>query len=198
MKKILFYSLAVILGGCVPVLSLHQLYTKESIVFEEKLLGVWVDDPNNPETTWDFERPEKQDPNDKAYRLTFSGKDGKKGLFTAHLVKLDNKLFLDVYPAESPCDVEDPNKVRWPFNIFFMVPAHTFLKVGSIGPELKMSLTNQDKIKEFITENPQAVRHEIVEENVVFTASPKELQEFIKKYADDKRVFVDEMVLQHK
>jgi len=35
-KKVLFYLLAVLLGGCVPVLSLHSLYTK---------------DPNVPEST---------------------------------------------------------------------------------------------------------------------------------------------------
>lgn len=46
-KKLLFYSLAAILGGCVPVMSLHPLYTEKDVLFEEKLLGSWVDGPNN-------------------------------------------------------------------------------------------------------------------------------------------------------
>ena len=53
-KKFLFYLLAALLGGCVPVMSLHSLYTEENVVFEEKLLGTWVDDPNSPETIWEF------------------------------------------------------------------------------------------------------------------------------------------------
>jgi len=46
-KKLLFYSLAALLGGCVPVMSLHPLYTEKDVLFEEKLLGRWVDGPNN-------------------------------------------------------------------------------------------------------------------------------------------------------
>ena len=43
-RKLLFYLLAVLLGSCVPVMSLHPLFTKEHLVFEEKLLGTWADD----------------------------------------------------------------------------------------------------------------------------------------------------------
>ncbi len=31
-KKLLFYLLAALLGGCVPVMSLHSLYTEEDEV----------------------------------------------------------------------------------------------------------------------------------------------------------------------
>jgi hypothetical protein len=34
-KKVLFYVLAGILAGCVPVMSLHPLYTEQDTVFEE-------------------------------------------------------------------------------------------------------------------------------------------------------------------
>ena len=59
-KKLLFYLLAGLFGGCLPVMSLHPLFTEETIVFEEKLLGIWVDDPNDPETTWEFKQFNKQ------------------------------------------------------------------------------------------------------------------------------------------
>ncbi|MHC4171297.1 MAG: hypothetical protein ACYSWQ_30560 [Planctomycetota bacterium] len=49
-RKLLFYMLAGLLGGCVPVMSLNPLYTKDSLVYDDKLLGTWVDDPNEPET----------------------------------------------------------------------------------------------------------------------------------------------------
>lgn len=194
-KKILFYLLAALLGGCVPVMSLHSLYTKENVVFEEKLLGTWVDDPNSPETIWEFRRIDKTK---KEYKLIISDDENKKGSFVAHLVKLENSLFLDVFPDEFPCDTEDPNKTDWLYNVFFLVPAHTFIKIDSIEPQLKMRLTNDDKMEELLKEDPNAVKHTSIEDRLILTASTKELQAFVLKYADDNRVFTDEIVLGRK
>ena len=191
-KKILFYLLAALLGGCVPVMSLNALYTKENVLFEEKLLGTWVDDPNNPETTWVFDRMEE--PN--AYNLVFSDKEGKKGSFVVHLVKLEDSLFLDVFPDEFPCDTDDPNKTDWLYNVFFLVPAHTFIKIDAIQPQLKMRLTNEEKLmEELLEDDPNAVKHTSIKGRIILTASTKELQAFVLKHADDNRVFTDEVVL---
>ncbi|MCH7556007.1 MAG: hypothetical protein IIB56_00960 [Planctomycetes bacterium] len=191
-KKILFYLLAVLLGGCVPVMSLHSLYTKENVVFEEKLLGTWVDDPNGPEVIWEFTHIDEPK---NAYKLIFSDDKGKKGSFVAHLVKLENSLFLDVFPDEFPCDTEDPNKTDWLYNVFFLVPVHTFIKIDSIEPQLKMRLTDDDKMAELLKEDPNAVKHTSIEDRFILTASTKELQAFVLKYADDNRVFTNEVVL---
>jgi len=191
-KKILFYLLAALLGGCVPVLSLHSLYTKENVVFEEKLLGTWVDDPNSPENTWEFERIDEPR---NAYKLIFSDNKGKKGSFVAHLVKLQNRLFLDVYPSELPWEPDDPNEVKWLYNSFLLIPAHTFMRIDSIEPQLKMRLTNNDKMEELLEEDPNAVKHTSIEDRLILTASTKELQAFVLKYADDNRVFTNEVVL---
>ncbi len=191
-KKILFYLLAALLGGCVPVMSLHSLYTKENVVFEEKLLGTWVDDPNSPESTWEFRRIDEPK---NAYKLILSDDKGQKGSFVAHLVKLENSLFLDVFPDEFPCDTEDPNKTDWLYNVFFLVPVHTFIKIDSIGPQLKMRLTDDDKMAELLKEDPNAVKYMSIEDRLILTASTEELQAFVLKYADDSRVFPDEIVL---
>jgi hypothetical protein len=191
-KKILFYLLAALLGGCVPVMSLHSLYTKENVVFEEKLLGTWVDDPNSPETIWEFRRIDEPK---NAYKLIVSDDKGKKGSFVAHLVKLEDSLFLDVFPDEFPCDTEDPNKTDWLYNVFFLVPVHTFIKIDSIEPQLKMRLTDDDKMEELLKEDPNAVKHMLIEDRLFLTASTEELQAFVLKYADDSRVFTDEIVL---
>lgn len=191
-KKLLFYLLAVLLGGCVPVMSLHSLYTKENVVFEEKLRGTWVDDPNSPESIWEFKRIDEPK---NAYKLIFSDDKGQKGSFVAHLVKLRNKLFLDVYPDELPWEPDDPNKVKWLFNSFFLIPAHTFIKIDSIEPQLKMRLINDGKMEELLKEDPNAVKHTSIEDRLILTASTKELQAFVLEYADDNRVFTDEVVL---
>lgn len=194
-KKLLFYLLAVLLGGCVPVISLHPLFTDENIVFEEKLLGTWTDDPNSPEAAWEFKRIAEPE---KAYKLIFSDDKSKKGSFVARLVKLENRLFLDAYPAPLPWEPEEPNDVKWPYNSFFLIPAHTFMRIDSIEPRLKMRLTDDDKMEKLLKENPDAVKHTSVEDRLILTASTKELQTFVLKYADDDRVFTGEIVLDHK
>jgi len=191
-KKLLFYLLAALLGGCVPVMSLHPLFTEETLVFDEKLLGTWVDDSN--ETTWQFGNSNKSD---KAYEFIFTDNDGK-GSFVALLVKLQKNLFLDIYPDKLPCDEKDPNKVEWMYNTLFFMPVHTFIKINGIEPELKLQLTDDDELKKLLKENPNAVEHTSTEDKFVLTASTEELQAFVVKYADDSRVFTAEVVLARK
>lgn len=190
-KKFLFYLLAILLGGCIPVLSLHPLYTDKDAVFEEKLLGTWIDDSNG---IWEFKDPNRQE---KVYGLIIVGQKGEKGSFDAHLTKLQNKLFLDAFPAESPWG-EDPNKIDWHFNAFFFVPFHTFIKINSTEPELKLQLTDDDDMKKLLKEDPNAVKHESVKDGFILTASTKELQAFVLKYANDDRLFTEEIVLHRK
>ena len=194
-KKLLFYTLAVILGGCVPVISLHPLYTEKDIVLDKKLYGTWVDDANNPETTWEFKSIDEPK---NAYKLIFAGEEGMKGSFVAHLVKLQDELFLDIFPSELPWEPEDPNKMDWPYNTFFLIPAHTFIKIDSIEPQLKLRLTLESKMEELLEENPSAVEHTSVGERLVITGSTKELQAFVLKYTDDERVFADQVTLSRK
>jgi hypothetical protein len=192
-KKLLFYMLAVLLGGCIPVMSLRPLYNEKDVKFDEKLLGTWVQEDN--ETTWEFTRAEEPK---NAYKLILSDEEGKKGLFIAHLVKLQNRLFLDVYPGKMPWEEEEAENMDWAYNSIFLIPGHTFLKIDSIELKLKMAWINEDAMKELLKENPGAVKHIVVEDRHVLTASIKELQAFVLKYADDSRVFSAEINLVQK
>ena len=194
-KKFLFYLLATLLGGCVPVMSLHSLYTEEDVVFKENLVGTWVDDPDSPKTTWEFSRAGAKE---KAYKLVYSDDEGKKGSFVVHLVKLENRLFLDVLPSQFPSEQQDWEKMKWAYNFFFFVSAHTFIKIDSIEPQLKMRRTINDEMKELFKEEPNAVKHELVGDEIILTASTKELQAFVLKYAYDIRVFPAKIVLTRK
>ena len=194
-KKFLFYLLAALLGGCVPVMSLHSLYTEEDVVFKENLVGTWVDNPDSPKTTWEFSRAGAKE---KAYKLVYSDDEGKKGSFVVHLVKLENGLFLDVLPSQFPSEQQDWEKMKWAYNFFFFVSAHTFIKIDSIEPQLKMRRTINDEMKELFKEEPNAVKHELVEDEIILTASTKELQAFVLKYAYDIRVFPAKIVLTRK
>jgi hypothetical protein len=51
---------------------------------------------------------------------------------------------------------------------------------------------------ELLKENPSAVEHTSVGDRLVLTGSTKELQAFVLKYADDERLFTDEVALSRK
>ncbi len=201
-KKVLFYGLAALLGGCVPVISLHPLVTKDTLVFDQRLIGAWADDP---ETTWEFARSTPSDADalpdvldgqgDKVYRLDFRDEEGRKGAFLACLVELGDKLFLDVFPRTFPSGDQEAEKTDLPYNTLFFVRAHTFIRVNEIGNQLKMCLTDDEAFKKLIDAEPNAIESTSGDTTPVVTASTKVLQAFVLKHADDDQLFANEVVL---
>jgi hypothetical protein len=208
MNKLVPYCLAVLMVGCVPIISLHPLFTKEIIAFEEKLLGTWVEDSDKPQVTWEFARLEAgaaerlpadlRDQIQKCYRVTVIDDKGQKGSFAGCLVKLQDRLFLDVLPDKFPGGEQDPEKMKLAYNAFFFMPVHSFVRVNSIGEQLKIRLTDDDGFKKLLEAEPKAVKYDMIDERPVLTASTAELQTFIAKYADDERLFPSDLTLTRK
>lgn len=172
-KKAAFYLLAVMLGGCV-LSSLHPLYTDEELIFEEKLIGKWSDEDN----MWEFRAGE---PNTYQMRVF----DGQEGRFVAHLVKLEDMLFLDIFPDS--VTLGEPQA----FYGFHILPVHTFMKVEQIEPKLQLRMMDYGKVSEILKEDPNLLKHEVVEDRIVLTASTEQLQEFIVEYAGEGGVFAE-------
>ena len=177
MKKMLTVIAAVcFIVGCIP--SLHPLYTENDLVFEKSLVGTWTDE--NPDNTWAFSQS-----GDKEYKLIYT-EDGKPGEFVAHLLKIKDRMFIDLYPAEPELKTDNG------FYKAHLIPAHTFMLVKQIEPTLQMAFLNPDKLKEIIAKDPKAVKHEKLgtdDDRDIFTASPKELQDFIMKNIDTPDFF---------
>jgi hypothetical protein len=209
MRKFLPYLVVVFLAGCTPVLSLHPLYTEETITFEEKLLGIWIADPNEPGATVEFARleadaierlpAELRDQVQKCYRTNIIDK-GRKGSFVACLVKLQDRLFLDIWPDKFPSDEQDPNNMKLAHNAFFFLPVHIFARVSSIGDQVKVRLlVDVDKgFKKLLKAAPKAVEYTTLGEQLILTASTPELQTFVTKYANDERLFPTGLTLNRK
>jgi hypothetical protein len=113
-KNLLCYMLAVLLGGC--VLSLHPLYNKKDLIFEEKLLGTWIQ--NDSSETWQFKRAHSN----KHYEVLYIDDKGKKATFDAGLGKLNSMMFLDIFPQEPELNENDYYK-------FHILRAHSFIKI---------------------------------------------------------------------
>jgi len=175
--KMLIFLTTVLLAGCIP--SLHPLYTEKELVFEEGLLGSWCENETDKTNSWQFERA-----GEKAYKLIYTDSDGEKGPFEVHLVKLDDMLFLDLYPAEVEIKASKFYKMH-------LLPAHTFMKIEAMDPNLQMSMMDPEKMKKMLEADPNLLKHEIENNNPVLTASTAELQEFMKKHANDEGLFGD-------
>lgn len=207
-RKVMFYCLAGLVAGCVPIVSLHPLFSKENIAFDEKLLGTWIGDANSTGTVWEFARfdessatslpKELQGEFKRFYRLDMEDREGHKGSLAACLVKLGNRSFLDIFPNQYPSGESDIEKVKLLYNAFFYIPSHTFVRVDSIGDALRMHLTDDEEFRKFVDAEPKAVEYTATEERPILTASTKELQAFVIKYADDKRLFPTELTLTRK
>ncbi len=72
---------------------------------------------------------------------------------------------------------------------------HSFAIIDSIEPKLKMRWIVNDALKKLLEKDSNAVKHEVVEDRVILTASSAELQAFVLKYADDCNVFSAEVIL---
>jgi hypothetical protein len=181
-KKVVFCLLAVVvLGSCLPSLpSLHPLYTDETLTFEEKLIGKWLDG----NTIWEFKKE-----GEKAYDMRVF--DGKEGLFKAHLVNLGDMMFLDIFPdGKTLEDMQDLYKVH-------IVPAHTFMKIEQMDPNLVLRMMDPDEVSKLLENDPNLLKHERVDDGIVLTASTEQLQEFMLKYANEEGVFGDASNLTH-
>lgn len=201
-------AVAALLAGCVPIMSLHPLATQETVAFEEKLLGTWVDEGETSEFTWEFARleadtagklpPEWRDYASQGYRVNVTGEKGEKGTGAAFLVKLRDKLFLDIIPDKFPSGEQDIEATRLPYNALFFLRVHTFVRVASLGDKLTLGLTDDEKFQKLLEAEPNAVKHDTIDDRTVLTASTPELQTFVTKYGADERLFSTVMNLRRK
>lgn len=167
--------LALAMSSCVP--SLHPLYTEEDVVFEPDLVGTWSE--GDDDDTWTF----AQD-GGKAYKLVFADEPDTKGEFKVHLVKLEGRLFLDLFPGEPELEANDFYKLH-------LLPLHTFMQVRRITPTLEMSMIDPDWLGKLLENDPRALPHERTKDHLVLTAKPKELQAFLLKHAANEDAWGD-------
>jgi hypothetical protein len=175
---ILFFVLG--MTGCF-VLSVHPLYFEKDLIFESGLVGTWGEKAHEEDLAelWIFQKS-----GDKSYRLTIKLKDEGEGIFEAHLLKLGEHLFLDLFPEEPETGSE--------FYNMHVIPAHSFIRVSLEGHVLRMGFFDLDWLQKNIEENKVSIKHERRDDMIVLTASTKELQEFVQKHWEEAFRFEEE------
>ena len=94
-----------------------------------------------------------------------------------------------------PWESDDPNKVEFLYNTFLMIPAHSIMKIDSIGMQLKLRLTETDKLQDLLDKHLGEIEYKIIDNRIILTASTRDLQAFILKYSEDDRLFPDRITL---
>jgi len=185
-----------LLPGCVR--SVHPLYKQDDIIFDSSLLGAWT--AVDKDSSWQFVKS-TEDKHDQSYRLVVTNNDGQPGTFLAHLVTLGEHRFLDLYPVAPKISNNGFYKLHYQ-------PAHTFIRVERDGDRLSLAPLHIGWVNKYLSENPDAVTHTRVtpsghptamedakDRTVLLTAPTAELQQFLKKHADNSDAFADPIEL---
>ncbi len=179
MRKITIILLfGLLLFGLACVRSIHPLFTVDDLVFSPELLGTWFDDDKN---TWTFSAVDNN-----RYDLIVS-EEGQPAQFKAHLLKLDDYLFLDTYPYEPGTDND--------FYKLHLIGAHLFARMEIYPDSCRYTMLDHEWLKNILSESTENLAHEMVDDAIVLTATTAELQTFFKKYADDSEAFKDRTLL---
>jgi hypothetical protein len=183
--QILFIAfVAGIIAGCVP--SWNALFTEKDLIFDAKLVGTFNGDDGE---VWEFAKD-----GDKRYKLTYTDKNGKAS-FEAHLLKLQDRQFLNVHLDESGYEglkLDALTKIT-------MFPTHLFFRVDEIGTSLKMAAPNPDWLGKHLEKDPKAIAHLRKKDGILLlTAETKELQAFVLKHATGEAFFGDPFTVKRK
>lgn len=170
--------MALLLTACIP--SLHPLYTKDTLTFREGLLGSWID---QDDAVWSFERGENQ-----SYLLTIDPGDEQEA-YRVHLVRLDDQLFIDFFPAD--------HSEEQPYSLTWLVPTHSFGKIEFIGQQgLQLKFFDNEWLETLFEQRKIRIKHERLDDDtIVLSASPEELQQFVIKYSGTSQAYLDPLKL---
>jgi hypothetical protein len=176
MKK-LFLTVISVAGafmlGCVP--SVHPLATDKDRVLEPALAGTWAAREGKESFTF------KPDESTQTYEVTCVNKDGASGTLKASLVRIGPNLFLDTTVAESGLKNE--------YMAFHLLPTHLITKITIEGGVLRYATLDHEWLKKAIADRKVHLRHEVVEDLIVLTASTQEQRDFLAKHGSTVEAF---------
>lgn len=209
-QQVFIWALCLLLFAACKVVSLHPLWNDETRVFDPSLTGIWK---VAEEDSADFQLA-LESLGDTAYRFIYFSTDEKpsqsdwldlsflsmagdtyeipwqKMEFTANLVNLEGQYFFDLTPPTSQA-AEDFAFLAWELNY---LPVHTFIKVDRKGDQLRLSVLDDERLEDLFKQNRVRLSHETTSDWTVITASTRELQAFLRKYARDEAAFTDEAI----
>ena len=184
-----FLVFLMLLGGCVTP-SLHPIYHKSDLIFNEELVGEWL----GTYSIWTVERENKT-----SYRLTYkecadpinNPQDYSSctlAEFKMNVIKLDDKYYADFYPINY---TNTDNQLL----LFHLKAFHTFAQIYFDEEVLQISFLDNQWLEELLLKKPKQIDHIVIDKGILLTASTNELQDFIIKHASNTEAFTNTISL---
>ncbi len=181
MKKnwLLLLVLSCLLQSC--LISLHPLYTNDTLVYKPELLGTWKDSDG---LKWKFSAIEGDSV--KPYYQVILQKGGKKKYYTGHLVQLGDQLYLDVLPKETA----KSSSYKLLGDMAYYLPTHNYLKLTISANTLVVSMFNTDYLDQLYKDGKTNLSREKLENgSYLINASTADLQAFFRQFATHPDAF---------
>lgn len=199
MKKIRHFIIALLLvflfSGCLT--TLYPIFHPDEAIFNEKLLGYWnCVDKNKKVSFIEFTRipasrnrelsPALREISGKGYfvnRINVSGDITDQ--YFVFLVKIGTNFYLDYFPAELP---SQKNVNRFYKDHYIKLHSNYRLDMKD-NNHFEIRLFEKTFLDKLISDNKISIRHEVMGDKNLVTASTDELQKFIMKYGDNPDAF---------
>lgn len=207
---LILVAVIAIISSC-TIISFYPLYTEDVLIRDDRIIGefsgevgrdetdetdtlkweIYADSTNKFGRFWEGSRKiDKFRYILEVYRLDAPE---SKAIFEMFLVELDSVIYADLYPYDYD--------LRNNFLQLHLVNVHTFCQVRFIGKGvfenvdngLGLNFFNLEVMGELIDSGKIRIKHENNGSNILLTAQPKELQDFIIKYATTKNAYDENM-----
>jgi hypothetical protein len=177
------------LSGC-WVYSVEPLYEAKlshpdpELAFESSITGAWLHTDKDNGCIWTLSVTAEQQVYDLTMTPASTCQDEKITKYEGHLLKLGNHRFLDVAPNSGVvCDL--------------CLPLHSFFLISQENDTLELMPLSEEWLRTAIAQQKVALAHladddrlREVSNDLILTASSKDLKAFVLKYADDKAAFI--------
>jgi hypothetical protein len=166
-------TVSLLLVGCY-VQSLHSLDSDDVVAFDPELVGTWVaeEDEEFVFTLIDTTRG--------TYTL-MCDESGATARFAAVLVELGGEHFFDIFP-------EEPHNENG-FYKDHLMRVHNILKVERTVDTLWVADFDAEWLATMIGQKKVTIDHVPLDGAILFTASTKDLQALVRKYAKTEEAF---------
>lgn len=169
--RLLFIVLITALFAGCPARSIHPLFTDQDALFNPSLIGTWGTD----DETYTFEKLKE-----KNYQLVIrSKKEYDSTAYVVWLGKIGSQWFLDSYPIVNSDE-------------HHYLSVHVFTRMKLERDTLRLASLEADWISKMIDEKKMKISHVRRDNEIVLTASTKELQQWMGTIVDNSEAFPNE------
>lgn len=166
-RFILLIAVTMLFAGC-PARSFNPLFTDQDALFNTALIGSWESEGE----TYTFEKLKE-----KNYKLSIhSNTSTDSSLYVVQSGKIGSWWFLDSYPLANSDE-------------HHYLSVHLITKMTIAGDTLRLASLEADWLAKMIGEKKLQIAHIKRDNEIILTASTKELQQLVATIGGNKEAF---------